>query len=247
MVEEYAHYSKMKECKKAEEFNRIFRLRNDQRLIHDYPPCFFVGNIKRHGKFCLFGLNPALNERANRRELEIYNEKGWEETYLTFFRWMYDEKLPNRYYSRLAVLLAGLVGAERIPDDRKARFDLLAENLVSLDLIPYHSRAFNLCMKAEKYGELLRPYLKNLRQLIGLCRPRLLLINGAAFKPVQEEIDFEEESPSVDVNVRLEARVGKCCGTSAVWFDKFINSRYVHATNRELFCAGENIRSRLKL
>jgi len=240
IIREYAYFDKTKKCLKVDEFNTLFKLREP--LIQDCPPCFFAGNIKE-SPYWLVGLNPGYNKKRNQVEREIYDKLGWERTYLTFFDWFQSNKIGSSYYSRFAVFLAGFVGEEKIPKDREQRFRLLSENLVNVDLIPYHSVKISLHIKSEEQKRLISPYLEALRELSNEYKPKILFINGVAFKPILKEMNFVEKS-TIRVNDKLKAHIGKCFvepALSAVWFDKFISGISARARNTQLYNAGKKM------
>lgn len=241
---EYAYFDKTKKCLKVDEFNRVFRFR--PLMIPDCAPVFFAGNV-RQSPFCLLGLNPAYNEKNYAKERKIYNELGWEQTYVTFFDWALREKISSPYYSRFAVFLAGLLREEK-PENREQRFQLLHENLVNLNLIPYHSTKISLQENfTEKQKELIKPYLKTLEELVILFPRKALVMNGAALKFVQKEIGFKENSAPVRVNEKLQVYIGDCFSRIAIWLDKFISGPSAAVTNEQLFDAGKRIKDYLKL
>ncbi len=153
---------------KAAEFNKIFAF--SEPLIADYPPCFFAGDLSK-ADYCLLGINPGYKEDDNKIERRIYDEKGWEKTYLTFFEWFRELNIRSPYCSRFAVFLAGVVG-NGFPQDRDTRYKLLAEHLVNVDLIPYHSVGIGLNINSAERQELVRPYIHTFCGLIKQCDPR---------------------------------------------------------------------------
>lgn len=222
---------------RAEEFNRIFKFREEERLRSDCAPVFFAGNVKQ-SPFCLLGLNPAYKKENYDKERNILNERGWKQTYLKFFEWAF-EKISSQYYSRFAVFLSGLLGEEEYPENREGRFQILNKNLVNLNLIPYHSERIRLQgnFTAEQ-RKLIRPYLKTLEELVNCVPRKAVIMNGAPYEYVQNEIGFKEKS-SFWVNERLRAHIGECnfC-RNTIWLDKFI-IRAAAVTNDELFDAGK--------
>ena len=235
---EYAHFDKTGTGLNAAKFNRVFRFREG--LISEYPPCFFAGDLRK-SRFCLLGLNPGHNRKRKDVECRVYRERGWEQTYLAFFDWFGAEQIPSPYYSRIAVLLSGLLREKEIPKERKRRFQLLSENLINLDLIPYHSSGISLRIETREQRELIKPYLVTLIELVELCKPQILIINGAAFRPILKQTGFKERS-TIKVNERLNAHIGQCLNSKTVWFDRFITGQSAAVTNRELHSAGKRIK-----
>ena len=243
--EEYAYFDTNGICLNTEKFNKTFNF--DKPLISDYPPCFFAGDINK-AKFCILGINPGFNEGRDHVERAIYNELGWESTYLTFFEWFGRNRIASPYYSRFAVFLAGMVGSE-FPFDRIARFELLSRHLVNVDLIPYHSSGIKLHIDSDERRDMLKPYLLTLLELVNRSKPKAIFINGACFKsilmeqPLIEGINFTSQC-TLKINEKLNAHLGKLAGFDAIWFDRFLTGRS-GVSNKELYEAGKNINRNL--
>jgi hypothetical protein len=173
----------------AEKFNAVFEFRDPtKRLRSDWPPVFFAGKVGAR-PFVLLSLNPG---KPTKTEIELYHKWGWKKTYLTFFDWFSFHRIGRPYYSRFAVFLSGLLGFRVFPNNRVRRFSLLAQNLVNLDLIPYHSTGISLEFHSKKHQkfQLIKPYLRNLQELVQLCNPKVLFINGAVWQQLLHEIGF---------------------------------------------------------
>ncbi len=243
--DEYSYFDREKKCLNADKFNEVYGFHDPKCLRSDLPPVFFAGKVGER-PFVLLSLNPG---KSNKIEFEKYKQDGWKKTYLNFFEWFSQEKIGSPYYSRFAVFLSGLLGEDAPPPNREHRLHLLSQNLVNLDLIPYHSEGIRLDFESRKKEriELIKPYLSNLMELVKICKPQVFFINGAAFKPLLNEMGFDEKSEPIDVNSRLTAHIGEYNFTKTVWFDKFISSPSARVTNNELFDAGKEIRRCLRL
>lgn len=240
---EYDYFNKNKRCLNAEKFNDVFEFQDPKkRLCADWPPVFFAGRVGQR-QFVLLSLNPG---KPTNIEIELYKKFGWKKTYLTFFEWFSKHKIGSPYYSRFAVFLSGLLGLKVFPQDRARRFSLLSQNLVNLDLIPYHSTGISLNFQSntEHKFNLIRPYLRNLKELVKLCNPKVLFINGAVWQYLLNEIGFIKKSRA-RVNSRLTAHIGECFSIKTVWFDKFMSSQAARTTNIELFQFGQKLREYL--
>jgi hypothetical protein len=244
--EEYAYFDKTGLCLNAGKFDKAFAF--DKTLISDFPPCFFAGNMKK-ADHCLLGINPGFNEGRDHVERAIYNELGWETTYLTFYEWFGKNRIASPYYSRFAVFLAGMVGSS-FHLDRRSRFELLSKHLLNVDLIPYHSSGINLHVDTDEQRVLLKPYLLTLLELIRMAKPKAVFINGACFKsilmeqPLIDRIQFSSQC-TLRVNERLNAHLGKLAGFNTVWFDRFLTGRS-GVSNSELYEAGKRIQDLFK-
>ncbi len=241
---EYAYFCKTKRCLRVDEFNHIFNLEGTSAFRSDCAPVFFAGNVKQ-SPFCFLGLNPAYKEVYYDKERKVLCEKGWEWTYLNFFAWAPRVGIKSQYHSRFAVFLAGLLGAEKYPDEREQRFQLLHQNVVNLNVSPYHSEEWRLNENlTESQRELIMPYLKTLEELVNLLPRKVVVMTGKDYEYVQKEVEFKE-SWAFKVNERLQAHVGKCFSIDAVWLDRFI-VRGAGVTNEQLFNAGKKIKNDLE-
>lgn len=86
----------------------------------------------------------------------------------------------------------------------------------------------------------------NIKELVKICKPKALFINGAVFKHLLNEIGFVKKS-SEYVNSRLTAHIGDCFSIKAVWFDKFMSGKASGASYEQLLKAGHKIRGHLEL
>ncbi len=252
--EEYTCFIENRRCMNAERLNKVFGFVGNAKLRKELPPVFFAGHVGKR-QFCLLSLNPHYDKWSSKKECEKLNELGWEKAWLTFFTWFHEARIGSRYYSRFAVFLSGLLGRKEIPKKREERDRLLSENLVNLDLIPYHSVRTNISLIDEKRREAVEPYLENLGKLIESSNPKVLFINGAAFKPILEETPIDKamrfirsQPPAfVPVNEHLTAHLGSCFGRKTIWFDKFMTCRAAHPSNKDLHLAGNELNKLLKL
>ncbi len=100
-------------------------------------PTYFSGNIKKpKNKIIFVGINPGYSVELNKRELKYLQEKGCFEGYChiftDFFKKYKKGLLP--YFANIKGFLRRYYNIEENID-----WDWLQENLISLDLIPYHS------------------------------------------------------------------------------------------------------------
>jgi len=252
LLDEHKHWDKHNKCLKANDFNKRLSLRGKKEFRADLPPCFFVGQIEK-SKIVLLGLNPGLNDKRMKAEKKIIKELGWEKAYLTFFDWFAKEGLYSQYYSRFAVFLSGYLGFEHFQKERRERYNLLGENIVNLDLIPYHSVKFT--NKVVALPDLLDVYVKNLRAMLELVKPEVVFMNGAAFRPFLALLGVKPiHSPTVIcVNEKkkrdLEIQYGYMeLGQKniwTVWLTNFLTGQSLAATNDGLFQAGKSVKSRI--
>ena len=248
--EEYEYWEKENQCLNAGTLNTQLKLNSKTRFIEERPPCFFAGRIGL-SKMLLISLNPGYKGKRKEVEFEVFNERGWEETYLTFFDWFEKRGLSSQYYSRFAVFLSGYLGYESYPTKRQQRYELLEKNLINMDLIPYHSRSFT--NRVLKQGPLLELYVDNLKEMIELADPEIVFLNGSIysrFLPLLNISLFDEESYLVNSKHNRRVKVGLGSlgkGRQLVWFQNFLTGASLAATNDNLFRLGKDLRVQVEV
>jgi len=223
------------------------------RLLFDtsMPPCFFAGDIN-HARFGLLGLNPGL-AKGRTQELKAYKSKGWEDLYLNFFTVFRKELgINSNYYTRFAMLLSGVLG-ESIDISVDERYELLQENLVNFDLIPYHSKNFKIGKIEDEKMDIIRPYTDVTKSLVQNSSVEYLFINGKPWKTLLFSKDnmldyYENEIMPLKMRKmpRFSLHFGECMGKPAVWFDRFVTSiRGIR--NQDLYDIGKTLRRRWRI
>ena len=129
----------------------LLQLKGPSKLMPHLLPTYVVGNYQTpHPKYVLFGMNPGYNEEGNAKE-ESLKTGGWERFQVftsEFFRLFKESGLDSKYYRRLAHLFAGIDGVS-LPTNEDV-YDYYYGNLVSIDLVPYHSTSFGLPSKLSR-------------------------------------------------------------------------------------------------
>lgn len=257
ILKEYEHWNRVNDekercCLNAGFLNEVLRLKGDARLIKDRPPCFFVGRIGE-SKIMLLSLNPGFRGKRKEVEYSIFKERGWERTYLDFFKWFVENNLSSPYYSRFAVFLSGYLGYDSYPTDKRQRFELLDKNLVNVDLIPYHSKSFTnrVLEMRSKAKTLLDDYIGNLRALMTIARPDVVFMNGAIFEELLTLFGVTESTKpfGFEVNEKYGRKLIAYSGTISVdglkiktiRFKNFLTGQALAATNEGLFQAGRSM------
>ena len=222
-------------------------------LIFDtsVPPCFFAGNLKG-AKFGLLGLNPGLT-KDHKKELELYqktlkdNKSVLDDFYGKLFTIFKENDIGIQYYYKFSVLLCGVLNIANIPKPLD-RYDLLQENLVNFDLIPYHSTSFKIGEIQKKHLPILKPYIETTKELIQMSSTEYLFISGRPWKLLvkeeQDVLDVETEDEMCffegDIWKSFLAHFGVCLGRKFVWFEKFVTSLR-GITYKDLYYVGEQI------
>ena len=274
MKEEYRHYNETSECKNAYEFEKLFE---PNKIVVCYPPCFYAGNPNT-SNIAILGLNPGYKEKDNRTgynsnkvEYRIFESKKkngypyaqWEDTYTNFFNHFKsstDLRLKSRYYSRISILIAGIIGKsqEQFPiylsrkkreTGNDERYSLLQEHIVNMDLIPYHSASIRFPSSLnEEQEKFLKPYLDNLRKLIK-SNVKLILLNGKIWGLDSLGWRKEQGDPcitTVKKNSTFNVFPGEWFGKKAVHIPRFLTGKE-GLTNQELYKIGSEIREKLSL
>jgi len=220
-------------------------------LIFDtsMPPCFFAGNLKG-AKYGLLGLNPGLTKH-HKKELELYNKTRkanksvLDDFYGKLFTIFKAYNIRSDYYYKFSVLLCGVLNIANIPKPLD-RYDLLQENLVNFDLIPYHSTSYKIGEIQEKHLSILKPYIETTKELIQMSSTEYLFISGKPWKLlVEDEQNKQDDEDKMcffkgDKLKSFSAQFGVWLGRKFVWFDKFVTS-IRGITNKDLYYVGEQI------
>jgi hypothetical protein len=160
----------------------LLQLDGDAALRSDILPTYIVGDYAdKRSKIVLLGMNPHFEEERNRKE-EAYKSGTWEKydnfirTFFTFFK---SNGIRSKYYLTLAHLFSGIEG-RGLPADLGI-YDYYQQNLINIDLVPYHSGSFHkprLTHDAEKY---MSERLHGMLGFVEETRPRMAIFNGGAY------------------------------------------------------------------
>ena len=150
------------------------------------------------------------------------------------------------------MLLSGVLG-ESIDISVDERYELLQENLVNFDLIPYHSKNFKLGMIEDEKIDIIKPYIDITKSLVQNSSVEYLFINGKPWETLLTSkvnmMDYIETETKKMVRRKIPSfnlHFGECMGKSAVWFDRFITSiRGIR--NQDLYEIGKIIRRRWRI
>lgn len=168
---------------KVDGISELLGLHGKMQLRSDFLPTYIVGDYQgKQSKYVLIGMNPFFSQEANTRE-EDFKGGTWEryENFIRrFFQYEMRQGSPSRYYKSLARLFAGLDGIP-VPSGPQL-WEYYERNVVSIDLIPYHSAGFGLPNKLsfdqDKY---LNKRFDSCFDFIKGMQHRLVIMNGKAF------------------------------------------------------------------
>lgn len=140
-------------------------------------PVYFSGNVdKPKNKLVVIGINPGYNVKANEEEQSYLKEVGLYQGYCHIFENFFKKRRRGllAYFAKLVGFLKRLNGTDYAHNN----WDWLQENLINLELIPFHSanaagiRINNL----KKYNE---RYFKVILKLLDHIKPRKpIILNG---------------------------------------------------------------------
>jgi hypothetical protein len=247
VLDEHEYFDNHGKCLNVKQINGELNLNSNTRFIEDIPPCFFAGKIDK-AKVVLLSLNPLYNKDNWEIESRIIEEKGWEEAYYTLFEWFETEKIRNNYYLQFSVLLSGYLGYDAFPPTTRGKYQLLNENLVNIDLMPYHSKKTD--NKIIKMESLLDKYIQNLHDLVELSNPEVIFLNGRIYSELLNKFNIKigEEHEFVinsKYNIPIKIGVGKMETKDKThnifWLKSFLTSRNLHATYDNLINIGKEL------
>jgi len=128
--------------RKLNDLAKILNLKDG--FICDQPPTYFVGDIESKNKIIFMGINPG-GKKENLKFESQFRNKSWN-SYLDFHKYFFKHykegpKIP--YYAYLRTCFS--------PDSDVTQnyFDYCQENFINIDLIPYHSKSFNVKLSDE--------------------------------------------------------------------------------------------------
>jgi len=215
--------------------NRISDLLN-AKFVDDYPPAYFVGDYADgRCKDVVFGLNPGFNAKRDRQQ-RIENFESWED-YLKFLKGFFDtfkkETATVPFYRYLSKLFGGISHVEL--NEWPRRWNFFQANLVTLNLIPYHSKGYKF---PSRLGDEQRKYLNDrlksnldfLKRVNRVKKLRSVVFNGKIYCILRDEW-LENRRP---LNKRLNMYLFEYGGIPCILFDKFIPSPAAGVSYEEL-------------
>jgi hypothetical protein len=168
---------------KVDALSALLKLKDERRLRSDYLPTYVVGDYKsERSKYILLGMNPGFSEEHNQQE-EQFKNGTWDryDNFIAqFFVWRKQNGLGSKYYRTLSKLFAGLDGISlRSEGDA---WDYFQNNLISIDLIPYHGANFGMTTRLESDQErYLSKRLATCFEFVHEMKHKLVVLNGRLF------------------------------------------------------------------
>jgi hypothetical protein len=170
-------------AQRVNQISDLLELKGQSRLMPHLLPTYIVGNYQDgKSRFVLFGMNPGYNEEGNAKE-ESLKKGGWDKyQYFTseFFRLFKVNGLDSRYYKTLSHLFSGIDGISLSTFEQI--YDYYYENLISIDLIPYHSTSFGITNRpSPEQLSYLKKRLAVSFDFIATIKCRMVILHGALF------------------------------------------------------------------
>lgn len=223
---------------KVDEISKILRLKDDCKLQSEYMPTYYTGNLNQKNPIVLVGFNPGFDEEQNNKEDNLKSE----DYFGNFFTEFYNAGFSNRYYERnLAKLLAGILD-KKIPNTKNKRQfiyqELYQKNVVNIDLIPYHSKQFNLDKNLISKDTSIKNYITKRKQRffsyleeLEELSPKLVILNGSIYSEIFSEyindtasnITIKTKEQKDGKKVISKMYLFKMGNTPTVLFDKSIS------------------------
>ena len=122
---------------KVKKINKSFKLKKTWRFHTQLAPKFWAGDIDKPPKFIVVSLNPGLNKvRKKSMESDAQGWKEYKENRKSWFKKRKDfQKSP--YWKQVNKFICGMEGEK---PKKEINADYITENVLNLNLFPYHSK-----------------------------------------------------------------------------------------------------------
>jgi len=207
---------------------QIYRLKEKSKLRHSECPVYFSGNYKNNNSFVIFGLNPG-KQKPWEKKFEEKKRDSWK-SYLDYMqnRFLYSRDTKfHSYYSHFWNLFEGLMRIKKmkIPP----RWEFFHNKVLSVNLMPYHSVAFDL-RKAKNQSQInhLKKDIKQRLEFVkkNVTNPRLLIFHGAIWLDMLDKLGFVKLDDVYNVKKKFKMYYFKINSRPCVLFNMFLPSAY---------------------
>ena len=227
--------SRKKYSKSVSDIIKIFNLKDENKFQTKKSPKYWAGDIHLNPKFIIVSLNPGDPKIGKIRRSN--DSKGWDayiENRKTWFTTKHFQKSP--YWQTNYKLICGM--ENKIPE-KPMDGNFLLENVLNLNLFPYHSNeSDNFPSKfTVKQLEVILHHLVLLFDLIEKKKPKYCFFNGKVWVTLLTKhelfpIKFEQVPYK-----KISMYFGKKGKTHYVIFSKFLSStHYEGIGNDDLIC-----------
>jgi len=205
----------------------LFLLSKKDKLLNNLLPVAFSGDISKKNSIILFGINPGYDENMNILE-EQGHKTSWDD-YYNFRKnlYMFFKHIdhPSKYYSVLFKMFSKLYNS-------KSKWDFFHNNLVNLNLIPYHSKGISLPSKFnEKQLEYLKESYFSQLHFVKPIQPRLYVFNGNPWFNFLIKNNIVEKFEKIEITSKFNIYLFYISKTPAILFDKFFTSHFFGLTD----------------
>ncbi len=187
----------------------------------DFPPTYFAGNIESKDKIIIIGINPGAEEKNLEFEAKFRND-NWDSYWNfhnNFFREYKNGDLPIKYYSYIRTCF------DSHPNKDEHYFEYCNNNIINIDLIPYHSINFSLKPNesAEKiYMDYFQSIIDFLKEKRDLVRYIVIHKNQLVSLLAKEKYFDESDQLPLDINSKRRVYYKRIDGFKFLFFSRFI-------------------------
>lgn len=222
-MEKHGYSNKVKEISKelGLDINKKTELR------YDYMPTYYTGKLEKN-KIILMSLNPGFNEKQNKIE-----ENKKKEDYFKFIDNFFKE-FPKFSHSKYYTVLAPLFGkiCQKNIESREEIYSMYQDNLINIDLIPYHSNKFSLSEKVLNSSNYLKNRISRISEYMEEIKPKLIVFNGAVYKKLLFLSDLKKTEIKINDKVNMYMFLYGESKIPAVYFNKSINQPFCKVTKQ---------------
>jgi hypothetical protein len=218
--------------RKLDNISDSLRLKGDSRLRADNTPMYNVGRLD--SQYVMFTLNPGYDiDDITVNQEEVDARKGWEEYQIYCVEFYKRKYCPDsRFYKTNGRLLCGLTGMK----DDWICFDA---NLLTLELIPYHSIAMN----GLAFSEYLNDRFHSMLEIAKTSRRKLLIFNGKIFHTLLIHNQFiNKDTLQIKIIKKFGMYLFEIDTIPCILFDKFLVAGHFEGlTNDHLYTTIPNL------
>jgi len=218
--------------KKVDSVSELFRFSGSDVLLNDYLPTGFSGNYNRKDMIAILGINPGFAKKRDRAEENEIRKESWDsyrKFHQEFYKFFKRRGFESPYYTMFWHFFSGL---NRI-DETENKWDFFDQNVLNLNLIPYHSVSTSLPSKFNgRQEEFLEERFANVAEFARKGRPRLWIFNGKPWHTLIIEGGRGGSFSRKKITDKFSLYMFEFEGAPAVLFDKFFSGHYWGITKK---------------
>jgi len=218
--------------KKLEDLSDYLNLKKSSRFKTDLIPKYWSGQLNNKGNIILFGLNPGLSSKAQFSDRELKKSwKAYKKLREDNFLGMETKKGLGPYYRDYYKLMCGLFGFKY---NKKIDWEFFHNNLLNLNLFPYHSNQTNLPGRfSAGQLSLVMERLDDILEFARTQKPKLCIFNGNAWKILFIEHHLVKKPKKITIINDFCMYFFKYKAMSCVLFNHFLSSSRHDGVNDE--------------